>query len=107
MTKGDLILVPFPFTDLTGSKLRPALVLIAGRDDVTVAFLTTQLRWTEPCDIVIEPTKENGLKQRSLIRLSKLATIDAELVAGILGEIGEQLLSDVDSNLKIILKIAD
>mgnify|MGYP003344528084 CR=1 FL=1 len=41
MTKGDIVLIPFPFTDLTGSKLRPALILATTEHDVTVAFITT------------------------------------------------------------------
>lgn len=43
MKKGDIVLIPFPFTDLLGNKFRPAVILIDSEDDVTVCFITTQL----------------------------------------------------------------
>ena len=41
MVKGDIVLITFPFTDLTGSKLRPTIVLADTELDVTVCFITT------------------------------------------------------------------
>lgn len=82
MPKGDILLIPFPFTDLTGNKLRPALILAETSLDVTVAFITTQLQWKEPLNITISPDATNRIKKPSLIRLSKLATIDKALVIG-------------------------
>ncbi|MEX0811248.1 MAG: type II toxin-antitoxin system PemK/MazF family toxin [Chitinophagales bacterium] len=76
MNKGDLVLIPFPFTDLSGSKIRPALVLANGKLDITVTFISTQLKWKEETDVLLKPSKKNGLKKDSLIRLSKIATID-------------------------------
>lgn len=41
--KGKIVLIPFPFTDLTSAKLRPALVLIAGEKDCVVAFISSRM----------------------------------------------------------------
>lgn len=90
MKQCDLILIPFPFTDLSGSKNRPALVLVKSEIDVTVAFISTQLKWKESTDVLLTPNKENGLKKESLIRLSKIATIDRDLVLGRMGSIKDK-----------------
>lgn len=107
MKKGDIILIPFPFTDLTGNKNRPALVLVNGEVDITVAFISTQLKWKEETDISLKSSKENGLKKESIVRLSKLATIDKDLALGRLGEIDRQSLHLVNQNLKKILQLED
>ncbi len=105
MKQGDLVLVPFPFTDLSGSKVRPALVLIATSLDVTLAFVTTQLQWQEPTDLLLSPGNLNGLKKTSLIRLSKLATIDAKLVQGRLGNLDANQLQAIHQSLRLLLKL--
>ena len=105
MKQGDIVLVPFPFTDLTGSKIRPALVLITTSLDVTLAFITTQIQWQEPTDIVLTPDDLNGLKKASLIRLSKLATIDRELISGRLGKIPANDLPLVHKNLRWLFQL--
>ena len=87
MIKGDNLLIPFPFTDLSGNKYRPALVLATGNMDVTVAFISTQIQWKEETDSLLSPNTENGLKKDSLLRLSKLATIDKDLVIGRLAKL--------------------
>lgn len=75
MAKGDIILIAFPFTILSGSILRPAVILADNYEDVTVTFITTQLKWQEPTDVLLTPTLNNGLKLPSLIRTSKIATL--------------------------------
>ena len=99
MNKGDIVMIPFPFTDLSGIKNRPALILIDGESDITVSFVTTQIKWREDFDVKIEPTETNRLKRKSLIRLRKLATIDKDLVIGKLGDLSSDELANVDKNL--------
>jgi mRNA interferase MazF len=99
------VLIPFPFTDLSGLKNRRALVLLDGESDIMVSFITTQLKWQEYFDVKIEPNLTNGLKSTSLTRLSKLATIDKGLVLGELGKLSQDELSYVDKNLVKIFRL--
>lgn len=105
MKKGDILLIPFPFTDLTGQKNRPALVLITTDTDITVAFITSQIRWQSEHDLKLEPSAENGLKVTSLVRLSKLATIDIELVIGRLGTLIQTDIQQLNKNLIKLLQL--
>ncbi len=105
MKKGDIVLIPFPFSDLTGNKNRPAIILIDSVDDVTICFITTQLKWQSDFDIIVQPTKLNGLKKTSLIRLNKIATIDKELIIGLLGQLDAKYTGQLDDNLIRILKL--
>lgn len=105
MQKGDIVLIPFPFTDLTGNKLRPAIVLIETTFDFTVCFITTQLAWRDSTDMLIYPNPDNGIKKTSLLRISKLATIDKSLSLGKIGCLSNSELENLNDKLKELLQI--
>ena len=108
--KGKIVLIPFPYTDLTSSKLRPALVLYEGEKDVIVAFVTSRIQF-ESVESAVTIKKEQagfeetGLKVDSIIRLDKVATILKDLVVGELGELNEELRRSVNKKLKNIMEI--
>jgi len=107
MNKGDIVLIPFPFSDLSGAKNRPAVILIETDDDLTVAFITTQVKWVTEFDVLLKPSDLNGLKKVSLIRLNKLATIDKELVIGLLGYMDKTSIQLLNSNLIRAFKLEE
>jgi len=105
MRKGDIVLVPFPFTDLSATKQRPALVLVSEDEDVTLAFITTKKHWMKDWDLFLEPTAKNGLKKESIVRLSKITTLEKRLVLGRLGTISKEKMASLNVNLKLLFEI--
>lgn len=105
MAKGDIVLITFPFTNLSGSKLRPGIILTETDLDITVCFITSQINWQEQTDMVLEPSIQNGIKKQSLVRTNKIATIDKSLAQGLLGKLSENELNELNDKLKIIFQL--
>jgi len=111
MKRGDVVLVDFPFSDRTGSKLRPALVvqhdaLTAGRDDVLLAAISRTQRFADT-EVVIDPSTSDGkstaLRQVSVVDCALLGTFDKSLVKHTLGTMTPSLMQRADTCLKAVL----
>ena len=77
---GEIVLLRFPFSDATGSKRRPALVLLdTGDNDILVARITSQAPQAA-FDVVLTQWQQAGLLLPSVVRLHKLATVEMRLV---------------------------
>ena len=70
--------------------------MIDSEYDVTVSFITTQTGWNDKASLTIKASEVNGLKKDSLIRFNKLATIDKELILGIIGKLNKMEESRVE-----------
>ena len=108
MKKGDIVLVQFPFTDLSGNQVRPALVLYATAkgEDCIVAFISSLLeKKIRIFDVKIQKSARNGLKTDSLIRVDKIATLQQKSTLCRIGTLESKLLAEVDSKLKQLLQL--
>jgi len=105
MAKGDIVLITFPFINLSGTKLRPSLVLTESVQDATVCFITSQMQWQETTDIVLPSSTVNGLRKVSLVRTSKIATLDKGLIRGFMGKLTVSELNVLDTKLKLLFNL--
>lgn len=108
--KGKIVLIPFPFTDLTAAKLRPALVLHEGDRDVVLAFISSKIpARAGQAEIIVTTSHagfaKSGLKVDSVIRLDKIATVLKDLMVGELGELDDDLRDEVNAKLAALFTI--
>ena len=102
---GEVVLLEYPYTDLIGVKLRPAVVLKDTHDsDFIIARATSQLRQTE-YDVQIEDWKTAGLLKPSIIRVHKLTTLETKLVKRKMGILSEKDLDNLLACLKRLFEV--
>lgn len=106
--RGDIVLVPFPFTDLTVEKLRPAVIVSAEPQevDIVIAFISSMVPPGElPVgDFLLAPNhpdfSQTGLKRASVFKMRKLLTIERIKIIRRLGKVNPAIQKELDSRLK-------
>ncbi len=98
-SQGDVVRVPFPYTDRATRQSRPALVVSSGASTLDhsllwVSMITSAANKGWAGDLDIADLQRAGLPAASVIRTAKIATIDAE-DASRLGRIPARLLKQV------------
>jgi mRNA interferase MazF len=88
---GDIVVVPFPYADKLAEKRRPALIVSstafnARQSLVWVVMITSAENKGWPDDIEIQ-LRSTGLSSPSVIRTSKIATIERSRIDRVLGKI--------------------
>ena len=108
--RGDVVLTQFPFTDLTGASVRPALVVSQGLigQDLVLAGISSVIRGAlattdYPIDTSHAEFSLTGLRVKSVIRLHKLAAVEYPIIVRRLGKIGPKLQIEVDRLLRVVL----
>jgi mRNA interferase MazF len=107
--KAKIVLVHFPFTDLSGSKLRPAIVIHESEHDVIVAFISSRIPSSlQESDLLIAidhpEFRSTGLKISSVIKFDKIATLSKTLIEGEIGEVLPGLADECNDILRHIFR---
>jgi mRNA interferase MazF len=100
--RGDIVFVPFPFTDLASAKPRPALVVSIDKvneetGDVILVMITSKPHTDSFTIPIHEEDIDFKLPKASFVRCHRLATIDCNLIEGKVGTANTKLINLVAS----------
>jgi mRNA interferase MazF len=103
---GQVVLLPFPFSDLTGSKLRPALLLASVDRGDWIACQITSNPYADPRAIELEnhAFASGGLQRISYIRPSKLFTANESLIVVSRGSLKAPMLTRVRDTIVVLIR---
>ncbi len=113
MTKGKVVLVPFPFDDLSATKVRPAVCLTnpsGTHRHVILAFITSRIPVSlESSDLVLDAQDPNfpttGLRVSSTLRLHRLMTVTTSIIRRQLGELSPRLQTEANTRLRDLFEL--
>jgi mRNA interferase MazF len=107
--RGDIVLLPFPFTDLSATRTRPAVVVSVDgfhqeTGDMMVAMITSVPR-TSSYDYELQDWQAANLLRPSWVR-AKLATLSPSLVRYRPGRLSDADLSEVEQRFRLALGLS-
>lgn len=95
--KGDIVVVPFPFSDLTQSKRRPALVLaiISGNDVILCQITSQKVKDEYAMRLSSLDFEEGEINQESNIRPNRIFTADEKIILYKIGKLKSKKMGEV------------
>lgn len=105
--KGNIVVVPFPFSDLSSTKRRPALVVsVLEGDGLILVQITSRDRGPDKYSINLdkEDFTKGHLNIPSYIKPNKIFTADNSLILYTIGQISQKKLSSVLERICEIVK---
>jgi mRNA interferase MazF len=114
--RGDVVIIDHPFSDATGSKVRPALVVQADSrnallTNTVVAMIPRNLSrvGVDPSQLLIEIStpdgQKSGLNADSAVTCSNLFTVHEDRVRKKIGELSDALMRQINDCLKAALEL--
>jgi mRNA interferase MazF len=104
--KGDVVIVPFPFSDLTQTKRRPALIIatLQGNDLILCQITSRSIADDYTIALEADDFRVGNLQQSSNIRPNRLFTADRQIIISKAGQVKPEKLNEVIAEIVTILQ---
>jgi len=109
MKTGDIVIVSFPFTDLTSSKARPAVVVNViepNYNDVIVCLISSVIPPSLTShQIKLNPDNINNLKAHSVVNVARITTLAQNKIIAVIGKLNRQQLDEFKNKSKSLVEV--
>ncbi len=107
--RGDIVLVTFPYTDLSTTKARPAVVVSdeiyhSAQPDVILASLTTNLNVRDSMDYLLQDWRESGLRFPTAFK-PVVVTLQPTLIVYTIGKMTDRDMTEVSNRLRVSMAL--
>lgn len=96
MNIGDIVLIPFPFSELSQIKVRPAVVITETKDkykDLVVSAISLVIpSKISEREFIIPASANNNLRVKSVVKTDRIVTIKKERVINVMGKLTDNEL---------------
>lgn len=108
MKTGDIVLLPFPFAELTNKKVRPAVVVCQTADvyhDLVVCAISSVVpkNLTEN-EILLQPDKENNLRAESVLKVDRIVTAKRRDIIARIGKLNTNDLAGFKEKFRNLIQ---
>lgn len=111
--RGQVVVLNVPFSDQSGVKPRPAVVISTGDfhralPDIIVCPISSQPRYYRrpgPGDYPLQKWRLVGLRHPSTVRISKMLSVDKAILKSILGALSQEDMAEVEASLRQALDL--
>ena len=103
--QGEIVLIPYPFSDLSAIKQRPVLILSnniynSKTEDIVVCGITSNIKDSEYSVLLENKNLVNGnLPIKSRIKADKLFTLKNSLIKKRIGKVEQEILEKVNNEI--------
>ena len=104
MKTGDVILIPFPFSDFKNVKVRPCIVICETKDkfkDIVVSAVCSVIpEKLNINEILLSPDNSNNLRAKSVIKVDRIVTVKSENLIARIGKLKKENLDKFINKFK-------
>ncbi len=108
MTTGDIVLIPFPFADLSNAKLRPAVVTTSTKDvykDIVICAVSSVIpAKLSDNEFIVQPGGDNKLRTISVVKIDRIATLRSKNIIATLGKLNPSELQLFKNKFQSLVK---